>query len=165
MLSRLPTVPGWVYSKWKLAVGKSLPPPSKSPDITEFTNLTFQELPMVWKCVLSCSPEFLFSFNFLLTFWVDFLEFLMLFISLFNFIFIIWVTEVGSLAFSSKLQFSQLFPLKWRSCFSTLQFSTLVELTVQKIVACLLAWSVRKIWVWENGSLDFSDFLHGVRVW
>ena len=53
--------------------------------------------------------------------------------------------------------------LKLSKSFRTLQFSTLVELTVQKIVACLLAWSVRKIWVWENGSLDFSDFLHEVR--
>ena len=114
LLRQLPTVPGWVYSKRKLAVGQ-ISPPSKSPNITELTNLTFQEHPMAWKCVLSCSPEFLFSFNSLQTFWVDFLEFLMLFISLFNFIFIFWVTEVGSLAFSSKLQFSQLFPLKWRS--------------------------------------------------
>ena len=113
------------------------PPPSKSPDITEFTNLTFQELPMVWKCVLSCSPEFLFSFNSLQTFWVDFLEFLMLFISLFNFIFIFWVTEVGSLAFSSKLQFSQLFPLKWRS---VLQHVTVLNFSWARI------WSSESLW-------------------
>ena len=42
--------------------------------------------------------------------------------------------------------------------FSTLQFSTSVELSVQKIVGP----STFK--VTDNGSLDSSDFLHGVRV-
>ena len=67
----------------------------------------------------------------------------MLFISLFNFIFIFWVTEVGSLAFSSKLQLSQLFPLKWRSVLQHVTVLHEVELMLQKIVGPSVRPSVR----------------------